>query len=182
MARDATSDADLDLATLERTLALAQNAKPEARKKLAQFVLDALPSSTDANPRADVLRADALRLLNRAQESLNLFARLRKNDPKNVAVARGVARILTAQKDEKTLRRALVAWSDVAELLPEASKEWWDAKEETVKIYCRLGDPEQAEKIVKTLWLARDDASDPGRRRRCEKAIEDARASKARKS
>ena len=179
---DATSDADLDLATLERTLALAQNAKPEARKKLAQFVLDALPSSTDANPRADVLRADALRLLNRAQESLNLFARLRKNDPKNVAVARGVARILTAQKDEKTLRRALVAWSDVAELLPEASKEWWDAKEETVKIYCRLGDPEQAEKIVKTLWLARDDASDPGRRRRCEKAIEDARASKARKS
>ena len=178
--KDATKNADVDLATFERTLALAQNAKPEAKERLARFVLDALDSSGESGVRAEILRADALRLLNRFQESLNLFARLRKSDPKNVAVARGVARILAAQKDEKTLRRALSAWSDVAELLPEGSEEWWDAKEETVKLYCRLSDPDQAEKIVKTLWLARDDPSDPGRRRRCEKTIEDARAAKPR--
>ena len=174
--KDATKNATVDLATLERILALAQNAKPDARERLAQHVLAALDSSAKTDARAEVLRADALRLLRRFQESLNLFARLRKSDPQNVAVARGIARILTAQKDEKALRRALAAWSDVAELLPEGSKEWWNAKEETVNVYCRLGDPDQAEKIVKTLWLVRDDPSDPGRRRRCEKSIEDARA------
>ena len=173
---DATKSSSVDLATLERILALAQNAKPDARERLARRVLEALDAAGATDARAESLRADALRLLNRFQESLNLFARLRKSDPQNVAVARGIARILAAQKDEKALRRALSAWSDVAELLPEGSEEWWDAKEETINVYCRLGDPDQAEKIVKTLWLVRDDPSDPGRRRRCERSIENARA------
>lgn len=165
----------VDLETLKRALTLAQTAEPVVRKRLAQFTLDALERAKDKSLRAELLRADALRLLDRAQESLNLFAQLRKDDPKNVDAALGIARLLTAQKDPKALEKALGFWSDVAELLHDSSKEWWDAKEETILIYCRLGQTEQADKIARTLWLTRDDPTDPDRRRRWERTIDAAR-------
>ena len=38
--------------------------------------------------------------------------------------------------------------------------------------YLKLGERDQCEKLLKTLWLTRDDPSDPNRRRRWERALE----------
>ncbi len=162
----------VDLATLELTLELAENAAPALRRRLAALVLETLDSSQNATATATLARAEALRLLGRNQESLNLFAAIRKSAPENVDAARGIARLLTGEQNDRALELALSFWSDVAELTPPSSKEWWDAKEETIKLYCRLGKADQAEKIAKTLWLTRDDPSDPGRRARWEREIE----------
>lgn len=165
----------VELPSLERALDVARDAAPETRARLARFVLDALARSDDQSARAMLARAEALRLVGKTQESLNLFARIRNDDPKNVAAARGIARILSDRRDAATRARALRFWSDVADLCRDSSKEWWDAKEESFRIYCSLGETEQAEKLMKTLWLAREDPSDPGRRRRWEQTLENAR-------
>lgn len=161
-------------ATLQGALDLAQKAQGNARTKLAQFVLDTL----DARPaefktrEGTLLRANALRLLDRGQESLNLFATALRERPKDPDVALGIARLLSAQQDETALRRSLSYWSDVADARVSGSKEWWDAKEETFMTYLKLGERAQCEKLLKTLWLTRDDPSDPTRRRRWERALE----------
>ncbi|MBQ5367862.1 MAG: hypothetical protein IIU43_10335, partial [Thermoguttaceae bacterium] len=64
--------------------------------------------------------------------------------------------------------------TDYADLQPLGSPEWWDAKERCVEIYCRIGKSDQAQKMLKTLWLTRSDPSDPGRKARWEKTIADA--------
>lgn len=161
-------------ATLQGALDLAQKAQGNARSKLAQFVLDTLDArSAEFKTReGTILRANALRLLDRGQESLNLFAVALRERPKDPEVALGIARLLSAQKDETALRRALSYWSDVAAARASGSKEWWDAKEETFMTYLKLGERAQCEKLLKTLWLTRDDPSDPNRRRRWERALE----------
>lgn len=162
------------VATLQGALDLAQKAQGDARTKLAQFVLDTL----NARPaefktrEGTLLRANALRLLDRGQESLNLFAAALRERPKDPEVALGIARLLSAQKDETALRRSLPYWSDVADARVSGSKEWWDAKEETFMTYLKLGERAQCARLLKTLWLTRDDPSDPNRRRRWERALE----------
>lgn len=160
--------------TLERLLELAENSGPETRRTLGNFVLSALDSRQTAQTgqdnadRRDLLRARSLRFAGKAQESLTLFAKLRQKNPKNVAAVRGIAQILSERSDKKTLELALKYWSDVADLVPLESSEWWDAKERCVEIYVKLGRKDQAEKMTKTIWLTRSDPRDPGRRARWE--------------
>lgn len=173
LSEGANASGQVELPTLEQALALAQESPEPVRAKLAGFVLDALETEKPESPTlgAELARADALRLAGRGQESLNLFAKLRKENPGSAAASRGIARLLTSQDSPKALEQALGYWSDAADQSPEGSKDWWDAKEEAVKIYCRLGKREQAEKMTRTLWLTREDQSDPDRRRRWERAI-----------
>ena len=138
-----------------------------------QFALDATERGASEHARRRVLRAEALRLLARYQEALNLFAAALKENPKDVAATRGIAQILSLQSDKKALERALSYWSDVADLVPDGSKEWWDAKESTLDVYRRLGNKEQAQKMTSVLWLTRSDPSDPSRKRRWEKIVQE---------
>ncbi len=167
--------------TLERLLELAENSGPETRRTIGNFVLSALDlrqnaptgqvgqNGQTAADRRDLLRARALRFAGKAQESLTLFANLRRKNPKNVAAVRGIAQILSERSDEKTLELALKYWSDVADLVPLESIDWWNAKERCVEIYVKLGRKDQAEKMTKTIWLTRSDPRDPGRRARWER-------------
>ena len=125
--------------------------------------------------RVAIVQADALRLLGRRQESLNLYAKQLKKDPKNARVLKGLATLLSTQADAKALDLAVKYWSDYADLAPDASPEWWNAKEKCVEIYCKTGKKDQAEKMLKTLWLTRTDPSDPNRKARWEKTIDAAR-------
>ena len=174
LTRGSNATETASVATLQGALDLAQKAQGDARLKLAQFVLDTLNArpADFKNHDGTILRANALRLLDRGQESLNLFAAALRERPKDPEVALGIARLLSAQKDEAALRRALPYWSDVAAARASGSKEWWDAKEETFMTYLKLGERDQCEKLLKTLWLTRDDPSDPNRRRRWERALE----------
>ncbi len=165
------------LDALERLANFAETSSAETRDALALFVLRALDGAekTSESERATLLRADASRLAGKAQDALNLYARLLKKKSPNVAALRGLGKLLSARNEPKTLERALGYWSDVADAVKLESREWWDAKEECVKLYCRLGKIEQAEKMTRVLWLTRSDPTDPERKTRWEQIIEDSK-------
>ncbi len=171
-----SSTAALD--ALDRLVSFADQAQGETRKRLAQFALDSIDKLRVDKTQADrvaVVKADALRLIGQGQEALRLYASQLKKDAKNARVLKGLALLLSNQTDAKALELAVKYWSDYADLNPDASPEWWNAKEKCVEIYCKLGKKDQAEKMLKTLWLTRTDPSDPNRKARWEKTIKAAR-------
>lgn len=164
------SAASLD--AVERLLDFAERSQSKTQRQLASFALDAAKTlkTSDAD-RVALVQADALRMLGGDQESLNIYARLHKKDPHNARVLKGLASLLTDQKDAKALELAVKYWTDYADLNAPGSPEWWNGKEKCVEIYCKSGKKEQAEKMLKTLWLTRSDPSDPERKARWEKMI-----------
>ncbi len=169
------------LESLEQIRDLAEPAPTDSKRKFASFLLDAIKSlstSEASSPRVQLLKADALRLAGQAQEALNSYAALRKLKTKNrgfdIGIAKGLALVLSEQKSEKALKKALEFWSDYADLVGEGAPEWWDAKENCVAIYCKLGNVEHAKKMLNTLWLTRDDPTDMKRKERWQKIISDA--------
>lgn len=166
------------LETLERLLIFTENSDSETQIQIGNAALAALDGETGQNTKTtqdkrSLVRARALRLAGKTQESLTLFAQIRRKDPKNLAATRGIAEILTAQNDPKALDQAIRYWSDAADLVPPGSSEWWDAKERVVEIYVRTNRREQARKMHRTLWLTRSDPSSPGRRARWERLVGD---------
>lgn len=166
------------LETLERLLIFAEKSNPETQIQIGNAALAALDGQTGQNTKTtqdkrSLVRARALRLAGKTQESLTLFAQIRRKDPKNLAATRGIAEILTAQNDPKALDQAIRYWSDAADLVPPGSPEWWDAKERVVEIYVRTNRRDQARKMHRTLWLTRSDPSSPGRRARWERLVGD---------
>ena len=177
----ATQSAGLE--TLERLLIFAEKTPRETQIKIGNAALaslDAQKSSQnkqnaqdgkDAQLKRSLVRARALRLAGKTQESLALFAQIRRQNPKNLAATLGIAEILTAQNEPKALEQAIRYWSDAADLVPAGSSAWWDAKERVVEIYVRTDRRDQARKMLRTLWLTRSDASDPNRRARWERLV-----------
>lgn len=177
----ATQSAGLE--TLERLLIFAEKTPRETQIKIGNAALASLdaqkPSQNAQNTQTTkaaqlkraLIRAQALRLAGKTQESLTLFAQIRRQAPKNLAATLGIAGILTAQNDPKALEQAIRYWSDAADLVPAGSPAWWDAKERVVEIYVRTDRRDQARKMLRTLWLTRSDASDPNRRARWERLV-----------
>lgn len=169
------------LETLERLLIFAEKSDSETQIQIGNAALAALDGQTGqtgqnaktTQDKRSLVRARALRLAGKTQESLTLFAQIRRKDPKNLAATRGIAEILTAQNDPKALDQAIRYWSDAADLVPPGSPEWWDAKERVVEIYVRTNRRDQARKMHRTLWLTRSDPSSPGRRARWERLVGD---------
>ncbi len=173
---DGASSSSLD--ALDRLVSFAEQAQDETRKRLARFSLDSIDKLAVDKADADrvvLVKADASRLSGESQEALRLYAGLLKKDRKNARVLKGLATLLSTQTDDKALALALKYWSDYADLQPDASPDWWNAKERCVEIYCKSGKKDQAEKMLKTLWLTRTDPSDPNRKDRWEKTIKTAR-------
>lgn len=162
---------DVAIDALEKIVDYAEEIEGATQEELARFVSDALQKLDASDKRANTLQADAKRMLGRAQEALNLYAAEYKKAPNDPRVVRGIAALLSARSDSKTLERALKYWTDLADLFPVASSEWWNAKEECIRVYVRLGKKEQAEKMLKTLWLTRSDPNDPTRKARWERMI-----------
>lgn len=178
---EATQSAGLE--TLERLLIFAEKTSRETQIKIGNAALASLDASQAgqtaqntqtakaAQEKRSLIRARALRLAGKTQESLTLFAQIRRQNPKNLDATLGIAEILTAQNDPKALDQAVRYWSDAADLVPAGSPAWWDAKERVVEIYVRTDRRDQARKMLRTLWLTRSDASDPNRRARWERLV-----------
>lgn len=178
---EATQSAGLE--TLERLLIFAEKTPRETQIKIGTAALASLDASqagqtaqNTQNTKAtqekrSLIRARALRLAGKTQESLTLFAQIRRQNPKNLDATLGIAEILTAQNEPKALEQAIRYWSDAADLVPVGSTAWWDAKERVVEIYVRTDRRDQARKMLRTLWLTRSDASDPNRRARWERLV-----------
>ncbi len=170
------------LETLERLLIFAEKTPRETQIKIGAAALASLDGQNGQNgqntqttkaaqEKRSLVRARALRLAGKTQESLALFAQIRRKNPKNLAATLGIAEILTAQNDAKALEQAVRYWSDAADLVPPGSPEWWDAKERVVEIYVRTNRRDQAVKMLRALWLTRADSSDPNRRARWERLV-----------
>ncbi len=181
---EATQSAGLE--TLERLLIFAEKAPSETQIKIGNAALASLDAqkvgqtaqntqntqnTKAAQEKRSLVRARALRLAGKTQESLTLFAQIRRQNPKNLDATLGIAEILTAQNEPKALEQAVRYWSDAADLFPAGSPAWWDAKERVVEIYVRTDRRDQARKMLRTLWLTRSDASDPNRRARWERLV-----------
>jgi len=178
---EATQSAGLE--TLERLLIFAEKTSRETQIKIGNAALASLDApkagqiaqntqtAKAAQEKRSLIRARALRLAGKTQESLTLFAQIRRQNPKNLAATLGIAEILTAQNSPKALDQAVRYWSDAADLVPAGSPAWWDAKERVVEIYVRTDRRDQARKMLRTLWLTRSDASDPNRRARWERLV-----------
>ena len=179
---EATQSAGLE--TLERLLIFAEKTPRETKIKIGNAALASLDASQAgqtaqntqtakaAQEKRSLIRARALRLAGKTQESLTLFAQIRRQNPKNLDATLGIAEILTAQNSPKALEQAVRYWSDAADLVPVGSPAWWDAKERVVEIYVRTDRRDQARKMLRTLWLTRSDASDPNRRARWERLVD----------
>lgn len=179
--KEATQSAGLE--TLERLLIFAEKTSCETQIKIGNAALASLDAqkagqiaqntqtAKAAQEKRSLIRARALRLAGKTQESLTLFAQIRRQNPKNLAATLGIAEILTAQNSPKALDQAVRYWSDAADLVPAGSPAWWDAKERVVEIYVRTDRRDQARKMLRTLWLTRSDASDPNRRARWERLV-----------
>ncbi|MBQ7030359.1 MAG: hypothetical protein IJN32_08950, partial [Thermoguttaceae bacterium] len=178
---EATQSAGLE--TLERLLIFAEKTPRATQIKIGNAALASLDASKAgqitqntqttkaAQEKRSLVRARALRFAGKTQESLALFAQIRRQNPKNLDATLGIAEILTAQSDPKALEQAVRYWSDAADLVPVGSPAWWDAKERVVEIYVRTDRRDQARKMLRTLWLTRSDASDPNRRARWERLV-----------
>ncbi len=178
---EATQSAGLE--TLERLLVFAEKTPCETQIKIGNAALASLDAqkvvqtaqntqnTKVAQEKRSLIRARALRLAGKTQESLTLFAQIRRQNPKNLDATLGIAEILTAQNEPKALEQAVRYWSDAADLVPAGSPAWWDAKERVVEIYVRTDRRDQARKMLRTLWLTRSDASDPNRRARWERLV-----------
>lgn len=178
---EATQSAGLE--TLERLLIFAEKTPRVTQIKIGNAALASLDAqkagqtaqntqtAKAAQEKRSLIRARAFRLAGKTQESLTLFAQIRRQNPKNLAATLGIAEILTAQNDPKALDQAVRYWSDAADLVPAGSPAWWDAKERVVEIYIRTDRRDQARKMLRTLWLTRSDASDPNRRARWERLV-----------
>ena len=178
---EATQSAGLE--TLERLLIFAEKTPRETQIKIGAAALASLDAqkagqntqntqnTKAAQEKRSLVRARALRLAGKTQESLTLFAQIRRQNPKNLDATLGIAEILTAQNEPKALEQAVRYWSDAADLVPAGSPAWWDAKERVVEIYVRTDRRDQARKMLRTLWLTRSDASDPNRRARWERLV-----------
>ncbi|MBQ7814553.1 MAG: hypothetical protein IJ387_08705, partial [Thermoguttaceae bacterium] len=178
---EATQSAGLE--TLERLLIFAEKTPRETKIKIGNAALASLDASQAgqtaqntqtakaAQEKRSLIRARALRLAGKTQESLTLFAQIRRQNPKNLDATLGIAEILTAQNSPKALEQAVRYWSDAADLVPAGSPAWWNAKERVVEIYVRTDRRDQARKMLRTLWLTRSDASDPNRRARWERLV-----------
>lgn len=181
---EATQTAGLE--TLERLLIFAEKTPRETQIKIGNAALASLDApqtgqtgqtgqntqtAKAAQEKRSLIRARALRLAGKTQESLTLFAQIRRQNPKNLDATLGIAEILTAQNAPKALDQAVRYWSDAADLVPAGSPAWWDAKERVVEIYVRTDRRDQARKMLRTLWLTRSDASDPNRRARWERLV-----------
>lgn len=178
---EATQSAGLE--TLERLLVFAEKTPRETQIKIGNAALASLDAqkagqtaqntqiAKATQEKRSLIRARALRLAGKTQESLTLFAQVRRQNPKNLAATLGIAEILTAQTDAKALDQAVRYWSDAADLVPVGSPAWWNAKERVVEIYVRTNRRDQARKMLRTLWLTRSDASDPNRRARWERLV-----------
>lgn len=112
------------------------------------------------------LEAQALQESGRSQEALNHFAALLKQYPDDLRGSIAIAEILSDQKSEQGLRKALSFWEKVMNRSPRGSDAWWNAKEKMILVYCRLGEKKQAQKIFDLLELTDPEFGNENRKKR----------------
>ncbi|GAB6164350.1 hypothetical protein JCM19992_03500 [Thermostilla marina] len=105
--------------------------------------------------------AEALAAAGRESDAIERYRRLAEAQPNNPDVLESYATLLARRNDRAALEQALEVWRQIARRSPEASPRWYRAKAAIVGLHLRLGNREQARKILDLVELLHPDLGGP---------------------
>lgn len=149
------------LAVLEGLARLAEDATPTVRTELANLqrqtiqLLAQQPDLLTAEQLATLQRlsARALRDAGRTSDALAAYEQIAQKHPDDGTVQEELAALLTLANDRRSLERALTLWRTIENRSPPATPRWFRAKYSIALLHYRLGNPEQARKMITLVQL-----------------------------
>jgi len=138
---------------------IAAEAPPEVRRELAELQLRSMgllerggqPPSAMQRRSLERLRARALADAGRTAEARAAYRELAGAYPRDGEIQEAYAELLLAADDRASLEQALEKWRDLEQKSPARSPRWFRAKYALALLHYRLGNPEQAAKIITLL-------------------------------
>lgn len=169
-----TSSPDQLLAMLGILERMASTAPVNVRSDLARLQLVAIerlrPERSRLSPAGqrtfDRLQAQALADAGRTTEALDAYQWLAKTYPRDGDIQEAYARLLLVRSDRPSLEQALAKWRDLEEKSKPQSPRWFRAKYHVAELHYRLGNPEQAAKIITLLEVLHPELGGPELRTR----------------
>ncbi|RMF87228.1 MAG: hypothetical protein D6741_20815, partial [Planctomycetota bacterium] len=128
---------------------------------LAESLQGAEGVPADLASQLPTIVAEALAAAGRESEAVERYRRLAEAQPNNPDVLESYATLLARRSDRPSLERALALWRQIERRSREASPRWYRAKAAIVSLHLRLGNREQARKILDLLELLHPDLGGP---------------------
>ncbi len=157
MDRISSGSTDGLIGLLETLNALAAEAPPTMRGALAGLQLRTLALleprraelREDQRKAFDTGRAAALRSAGRTAEALRAYEQLAETYPEDGDVQQARAELLQNTTDPATLRQALKLWREIESKSRPGGERWFTARYAQAEALYRLGEKEQAAKLVR---------------------------------
>ncbi|MHB8898977.1 MAG: tetratricopeptide repeat protein [Thermoguttaceae bacterium] len=149
------------LGVLDSLARLGGDADPAVRAELARLQLETVELvrgqagqlSAEQKLTLEQLSARALRDAGQTAAALAAYEQLAAQHPDEGDVQEELAAMLAQAEDRRSAQRALDLWRNVETRSAEASPRWFRAKYSIALLHCRLGNPEQARKMIALLQL-----------------------------
>ena len=109
----------------------------------------------------DHVWAQALAGVGRFDEAREAYRRLSAAYPRDGAIQESIAQLLLARSDQASLKAALLKWRELERRSPQGTDRWFRAKYTIARLHLRLGDKQQAEKIIRLLEILQPDLGGP---------------------
>lgn len=159
------------LAALGNVASAAPAAMRAELAKLQLGAIDLIRPRRDALSAAgqqtlDRLRAQALAQSGRTDEALEAYAELAKAMPSDAEIQEAYGLLLLTRPDRPSLETALAKWRELEKKSKPESPRWYRAKYHVAELHYRLGNPQQAEKIITLLQVLHPDLGGPAMKER----------------
>lgn len=157
------------LGVLESLGRLGEEADPAVRSQLANLQLQTVKLlqrqgnllTAEQLPAVQRLWAGALRDAGQTVDALAAYEQLAEKRPDDGAVQEELATMLAQADDRRSAERALALWRTIEKRSPEATPRWYRAKYSIALLHCRLGNSEQAIKVITLVQLLHPDLGGP---------------------
>lgn len=132
--------------------------------QLAQYGTTRSDLSAAQRRMAERLLAEALAKSGNKADAIAEYRKLVAANPRDRGVYTGLARLLSEQADKPSQAEALTMWRKIDTGSKDGSDEWFEAKYEIARLQHRLGDSDQAKRIITLLRLTHPDLGGPRRK------------------
>jgi tetratricopeptide (TPR) repeat protein len=157
------------LAVLEGLARLSEGAEPKVRRELANLQLRTIEL---LDPPSNLLTADQLLTLNRltaraqrdagrTADALAAYEQLAQQYPNDGTIREELASMLMVANDRRSVERALTLWRTIEKRSPTATPRWFRAKYSIALLHYRLGNPQQARKMITLLQVLHPELGGP---------------------
>lgn len=163
------SSPDQLLGMLTALQRVAATAPAGVRSELATLQLGAVellrPQRSQLRPAdqrtVDRLHAQALADAGRTDDAQEAFRWLANTYPRDGEIQEAYAQLLATRRDRPSLELALARWRDLEEKSKTQTPRWFRAKYHVAELHYRLGNPEQATKIITLLQVLHPELGGP---------------------